>query len=130
MKAFVLRVAEDENAYSDPGTHHVKETVLLFATDLNKREGDGGRSFRLLPGALEESKNGTDRYAAQLAITRKHTGSILLHVDGIEGVIVYAEMGSVTVVRQRTIRWKDVLPAFHEVQLANSLDSVLVVLVE
>lgn len=51
-------------------------------------------------------------------------------MDCVKGVVVYIEVSPITVTRQRTIRWKGVLLAFHEIQLANRLNSALIVLVE
>lgn len=130
VKLLVLHVTGVENAHRNPGTHHVKKPVLLLATDLDQRKGHRRGSVGLLPDTSEEGDNRTHWYATQFAIVGKDTGSILFHMDCVKGVVVHIEMCPIAVTRQRTIRWKGVLLAFHEVQFANRLDSVFIVLEE
>lgn len=59
VKLLVLHVTGVENTHRDPGTHHVKKTVLLLAIDLDQREGQRRRSAGLLPDSPEEGENGT-----------------------------------------------------------------------
>lgn len=59
VKLLVLHVTGVENTHRDPGTHHVKKTVLLLAIDLDQRKGQRRRSAGLLPDSPEEGENGT-----------------------------------------------------------------------